>query len=173
MGIGVARRAVLREPEEAARLVARAALDAGVCSGEREAGELVIERLHPARAPVNQLKGAAVMFIVAALASPIAGLRVQAALRLKARTQRGVAGQTFRRAHPFAGLVALQAVRGALELRVRLRQFSGRDLPARCSGDQQRHEQHRRTLHRNPYPVSITTATCTIMKRYITTANGL
>lgn len=74
------------------------------------------------RIPMNQSKGAAVMFIVATLALLVVGLGVEAFPGGDAGVQRGMAGEAFGGADPTPRVVTLEAMGCSLQLRVRLAQ---------------------------------------------------
>ncbi len=118
--------------------MAFAALRLCVCAFEREAGHTMVELRW---IPMDQAKCAAVMFIVATLALLVIRLRVQAFLRVDARSQCGVAGEAFRRTDAASCFMALQAICGPFEFCVRLAQWSGRDLRVRAERDRNQVQQ--------------------------------
>ncbi len=136
----VAGGAVGRVAEVRAGLVALLARQRRVLAGEGLAGLRVIEGLLPRLAPPDELVLDALVLDVAGLAVPVLGAGVQALARCHPLLQRLVAGQALARVHALLGVVAVEAVRAALELRVGPAQGPGRDL-GRGRGGHEGHDE--------------------------------
>ena len=124
----VARGAVGDVSEVRAGLVALLAGQCLVLARQRVARLRVVEGFLPGLAPPDELVLDALVLDVAGLAVPIVGAGVQALAGGDALLQRLVAPEALARGHALLGVVAIEAARAALELRVGAAQGAGRDL---------------------------------------------
>ena len=119
-------------------LVALCAVDLGVLPVERESRALVIEALLPLLAPVDELEVAALVVVMAFVASPIGvgDPAVEALVLRHPIPDLGVAVETALIGELGAGDVALRAVVEPLQLRVAVRERTGRkDVGSRGGGE--------------------------------------
>ncbi len=127
----VARGAGGHVPEVRAGLVALLAGESLVLARERVARLRVVEGLLPRLAPPDELVLDALVLDVAGLAVPVLRTSVQALAGRHPLLERLVAGQALDRSHSLLGIVAVEAARAPLELRVRAAEWPGRDLGVR------------------------------------------
>ena len=88
----------------------------------------VVEGLLPGLAPPDELVLDALVLDVAGLAVPVLGPGVESLAGRHARLQRLVAAEALVGGYSLVGIVAVETVRVALELRVGPAEGSGRDL---------------------------------------------
>ena len=117
--------------------VAVAAAGARVRPPERPAGQTVVEGVATALAPEDQLEVAAVVLDVAGLAAPVVGPRVEPLAGGDPAGERPVALEALLGDHAPARRVAIEAVRGPLQLGVGAAQRTGRELGRRRGRDEQ------------------------------------
>ena len=134
----VARRAVGHRAEERALLVALVARERAVLAGERVARLRVVERRAARLAPPHELVLDALVLDVARLAVAVFGPRVESLAGGDPPGEGLVALEALVGGDALVGVVAVEAVAAALELRVGPAQRAGRDLGRRGRGAERR-----------------------------------